>query len=87
MSDRETIQLEVQGFASAGDALGRERRTVTLPAGATVADLRAHLTAEFPDLSALWPRLAVAVDGDLAQADDPLFTGAEVALLPPVSGG
>lgn len=87
MAHSEEIHVEVQGFASAGDALGRQQRTVTLPAGATVADLRAHLTREFPGLEPLWPRLAVAVAGELATADDPLPADAEVALLPPVSGG
>lgn len=81
------IRVQVQGFASAGDALGRERRVVTLPAGSTVADLKARLTRDFPDLEPLWPRLAVAVGGDLAGPGDPVPDGAEVALLPPVSGG
>ncbi len=36
-----------------------------------------------------WPkdRLRVAADGEFAQWGDPLHDGAEVAFIPPVSGG
>jgi MoaE-MoaD fusion protein len=58
-----------------------------MPEGSRVADLRARLDREHPGLSPLWPRLALAVDGHVAGPDQPLHDGAEVALLPPVSGG
>lgn len=81
------MKVLVLAFASAGDALGASRREIALAEGSTLADLRALLDREHPALKALWPRLAVAVDGELAPADTPLEDGAEVALLPPVSGG
>jgi len=83
----ETIRVRVLGFASAGDALGAGELAVELPAGSRVEDLRRRLDAEHPGLGPLWPRLAVAVDGRLARAEEPLADGCEVALLPPVSGG
>jgi len=59
-----------------------------LPDGSTVADLVERLTVAHPGLEALWPRLAVAVDGEVAgDRTVTLHDGAEVALLPPVSGG
>ena len=75
-------------FATALDAVGSAETEHDLPDGSTVADLVERLTAEYPGLEPLWPRLAVAVDGEVA-ADRaaPLHDGAEVALLPPVSGG
>ena len=75
-------------FATALDAVGSAETEHELPDGSTIADLIERLTAAYPDLALLWPRLAVAVDGDVA-ADRaaPLHDGAEVALLPPVSGG
>ena len=54
---------------------------------ATVADLRRRLALDHPPLAGLLPRCAVAVDGEFAQDSLPLADGAEVALLPPVSGG
>ena len=75
-------------FATALDAVGSAETEHDLPDGATIADLVERLTAAYPAIEPLWPRLAVAVDGEVA-ADRaaPLHDGAEVALLPPVSGG
>ncbi|HEX2254030.1 MAG TPA: molybdenum cofactor biosynthesis protein MoaE [Thermoanaerobaculia bacterium] len=82
------MKVRVLAFATAAEAVGAGEREVELVDGATLADLRRALDAAYPALVQLWPRLAVAVDGRLAPAADaPLAEGAEVALLPPVSGG
>lgn len=83
------MKVQVLAFATASDVLGSAAHTVTLDDGATLGDLRAALLAEHPSLEAIWPRLAVAVDGDLVRDHDThlLRDGTEVALLPPVSGG
>ncbi|MBV8203179.1 MAG: molybdenum cofactor biosynthesis protein MoaE [Acidobacteria bacterium] len=81
------MRIRLLAFASAGDALGTGELALDLPDGARVADLRAWLDARHPALAPLWPRLAVAVDGAIAGSDQLLGEGAEVALLPPVSGG
>jgi MoaE-MoaD fusion protein len=81
------MRVRLLAFASASDALGTGELELELPEPATVADLRAWLDARYPALAPLWPRLAVAVNGSIARSDDPLGDGAEVALLPPVSGG
>jgi MoaE-MoaD fusion protein len=81
------MKIRVLGFATAADALGGGEVAVELEDGSRVGDLRRRLEAEHPALTPLWPRLAVAVDGHLAGADAALSDGAEVALLPPVSGG
>lgn len=74
-------------FATASDILGREAVEVVLPEGSRVSDLAAELTGRFPDLEPIWPRLAVAVGGQLSGPGQELRDGVEVALLPPVSGG
>src|SRR5262249_45756144 len=51
------------------------------------ADLRARLGEAWPRLAAFLSRCAVAVAGELARDNEVLPAGAEVALLPPVSGG
>jgi molybdopterin synthase catalytic subunit/molybdopterin converting factor small subunit len=85
------MQVKILAFATASDHLGRQPIVRELPAGADLGMLEVALLAEFPGLAALWPRLAVAVDGKLVpaagRAATPLRDGAEVALLPPVSGG
>jgi molybdopterin synthase catalytic subunit/molybdopterin converting factor small subunit len=81
------MKVRLLAFASAIDALGTGELELELPEGSRVADLRSRLAADFPRLGPLWPRLAVAVDGRLAGGEQALSEGAEVALLPPVSGG
>jgi molybdopterin converting factor small subunit len=81
------VNLRVVAFASAAETLGRAELRLELAAGARVTELREFLLARHPDLAPLWSRLAIAVDGRVVGADEPLVEGAEVALLPPVSGG
>ncbi len=81
------MQIRVLAFATARDALGADEMTFSLPEGATVADLRDLLVEQYPPFEALFPRLAVAVGGEFAGLDRQIPSGAEVALLPPVSGG
>jgi molybdopterin synthase catalytic subunit/molybdopterin converting factor small subunit len=81
------MKIRLLAFASAGDALGATEMELDLADGSRVSDLRARLDRNHPKLVPLWPRLAVAVDGRIVSPDEPLQEGAEVALLPPVSGG
>jgi MoaE-MoaD fusion protein len=81
------MRIRLLAFASAGDALGASEMDLEMPEGSRVADLRERLDRDHPKLSLLWPRLAVAVDGRVVTPEAPLADGAEVALLPPVSGG
>jgi molybdopterin synthase catalytic subunit/molybdopterin converting factor small subunit len=81
------MRIRLLAFASASDAIGAAELDLDLPEGARVADLRAWLDPRYPGLAPLWTRLAIAVDGAIAKPDSPLAEGAEVALLPPVSGG
>jgi molybdopterin converting factor subunit 1 len=81
------MTVRVRLFARARDLAGADVVDVTLPAGATVADLRARLAVEYPALRALLPRAAVAVNEDFAGDATAIPPGAEVALIPPVSGG
>jgi molybdopterin synthase catalytic subunit len=81
------MRVRVLAFATARDALGRDETVCEIPDGSTVAELAQLLQTDFPELSTIWPRLAVAVDGELVGPDAFLQDGCEVALLPPVSGG
>ncbi|MEO1366610.1 MAG: molybdenum cofactor biosynthesis protein MoaE [Acidobacteriota bacterium] len=82
------MQVTVVAFATAGDLVGQGPQTIRLDDGATLNQLKALLLERHPRLEALWPRLAVAVDGELVTGGDAaLRDGVEVALLPPVSGG
>lgn len=79
--------MKVLFFARARDLAGESEATIELAAGATVAELRHALADRYPKLASLLERCAVAVDGELADADMPISPTAVIALLPPVSGG
>jgi len=81
------MKLTVHLFARAKDLAGRDAVTVTLPEGATVADLRRALAEQHPRLAGLLAAAALAIDNDFADENLSVPFNAEVALLPPVSGG
>src|SRR5512146_1540394 len=73
-------------FAGARDAAGIAREV--LPAAPpTVGALRQALAEAHPALGRVLARSRVAVDQEFAPDDAPLRDGAEVAIVPPVSGG
>lgn len=79
--------MKVRLFARARELAGADALEVSLPPGATVRDLRQRLAEECPTLAGLLERSAVAVNDEFADDELTLPRGAEVALLPPVSGG
>ena len=60
---------------------------VELEADATVAKLRRSLAAKLPAISELLSRCAIAINGNYADDDSAIPLGAELAVIPPVSGG
>ena len=81
------MTLEVKFFARARDLVGSGTALFDLPAGATVADLRAALAQRYPELRPLVPRLHIAVGQDYATDGTLLSPASDVACFPPVSGG
>lgn len=73
-------------FAGMAEIVGA-RRLEMLWDGGTVADLRRELAAARPALGPLLARSAVCVAGRYAADNVIIAVGAEVALIPPVSGG
>lgn len=81
------MTITVLLFAQARESAGHGRATLELPEGSRVADALAMLERDHPALAALRPHLAIALDRRLVGLETPLTPGAELALLPPVSGG
>lgn len=81
------MQVQVLFFAMARERAGTAARSLDLPAGSHVRDALDALVAAHPALAPMRAHLAIAVNGTLARAGDALPEGAELALLPPVSGG
>ncbi len=81
------MKVNVQLFARARDLAGLESCAVELPAGASVGRLRLELVRVFPKLADFLPRCALAVGDEYAGDETVLSESADVAVLPPVSGG
>lgn len=81
------MTITVVAFAQAREALGAGSLRIDLPDGSRVGDALGALEARHPGLAVLRAHLAVAVDRELVGVDQALRDGAELALLPPVSGG
>ncbi len=81
------MTVRVLLFARARDLAKSDILTIDLPAGATVADLRRRIAAAAPALREFSRRCAIAVAEEFASDDVTLPANAEVALIPPVSGG
>ena len=77
----------VQLFAGARELAGVASITLELPTGATVAQLRQAILTLHPELIRLLGRSRIAVNQEFADDSTIVPEGAEVALIPPVSGG
>src|SRR5688500_18084164 len=81
------MRVNVKLFAILRERAGASEVVLHLRTGATVADASAALLDKFPDLKALLPRAAYAVNESYAKADAALGEGDGLAFIPPVSGG
>jgi MoaE-MoaD fusion protein len=79
--------VNVLYFAQARERAGRASETLEIAGDGRLDAAIAAIRSAHPELAPLWEHLAVAVDGVLAPGDAELRPGAEIALLPPVSGG
>jgi sulfur-carrier protein len=74
-------------FAVARERAGAEAIDVDLSESATVGALRTAVAAQYPQLAALVPHMMFAVNSAYAHDDAEIEPDAEVACIPPVSGG
>src|SRR4051812_7020631 len=77
----------VKLFAILRERAGTAELVIHLRPPATVADAVDTLADKFPDLAALLPRVAYAVNQNYVKREATLSEGDELALIPPVSGG
>jgi molybdopterin converting factor subunit 1 len=79
--------VQVRLFAIARERAGRKVVEVDLPEPATVADLKAAILSQTPSLASLLPVLRFSVNSEYADDTTPIPQGADLAAIPPVSGG
>lgn len=79
--------VEVRYFAAVADAVGRDTENLDLPPGATIADLRARLTAAYgPELDKMLSVCAYLLGDELTRDTTAPLT-ARVDVMPPFAGG
>ncbi len=81
------MKITVKLFAAARDLAGQAEIAIALPAGATIGELRRQMGEQFPTLAPLMPHAMFAVDAEYVPEDAPVPENAEIACIPPVSGG
>jgi molybdopterin synthase catalytic subunit len=74
-------------FARARELVGRDSMELELREGSRIADLQSRIVEVCPALAGLMGHSAWAIDENIVGTEGKLRDGAEVALLPPVSGG
>jgi molybdopterin converting factor subunit 1 len=79
--------LTLRYFAALRELIGREQEQVELPDGATIADLRASLTARYAASDAVLARCVAARNRVYAADETVLAAGDEVVFIPPMAGG
>lgn len=81
------MTVHVRLFALARQIAGRPEVTLELAEPATVGALKRALADAYPALAPLLPNLMIAVAAEYAGDATAIPPGAEVAAIPPVSGG
>lgn len=80
------MKIKILCFGITRDIIGQFEYTTSLENAATVADLKQHLSANFPTFATL-KSLRVAINSEYAEDTAALKENDEIVLIPPVSGG
>jgi molybdopterin converting factor subunit 1 len=81
------MKVSVKLFALAKDLVGQEAVEIELDEPATIDALRRQLVAEYPSLASLVAQATFAMNAEYATGAAVIPEHAEVACIPPVSGG
>jgi len=81
------MEVTVLYFATLRDHRGLRQERLTLPDGATIAELKAILCKRHSNLAPALEAAILSVNREYAFPKDEIHDGDEVALFPPVSGG
>jgi molybdopterin converting factor subunit 1 len=81
------MTIQVLLFAQAKQIVGKDSVKIKVDSDSSVADLRSALSQKHPELATLLSRSNIAVNQQYSAESDLIPDGAEVAMIPPVSGG
>ncbi|MDG1455052.1 MAG: MoaD/ThiS family protein [Planctomycetota bacterium] len=81
------MNLNILLFASLKDAAGSSTIEIQMTEGDRVADLIEAIRRDHPQLSKRLDHVRVALGDEFVTSETVITEGAELALIPPVSGG
>ena len=81
------MKVRIRLFGALSERAGLAEETLDVSDGATAGDLLGLVADRYPSTVGLLPRVALAVNLELASTDTLLAEDDEVGLLPPVGGG
>lgn len=81
------MMVTVKMFAAVRDAVGASEVQIDVPEDATIADVRAALSAAYPPVSQLVSRTMFAMNARYARDNEVIRENVDLACIPPVSGG
>jgi molybdopterin converting factor small subunit len=81
------VKLQVKLFAVAKELAGSDAIDVELPEDCRLADVRRAITQSHPSLTHVLAHALFAVNAQYADDQTRIPTDADVAVIPPVSGG
>jgi sulfur-carrier protein len=81
------MKVRVRLFAVARQLAGADSVEITLPDEATAADVRCALVEQWSVLAPLVPHVMLAIGSSYAADTAKIPLGADLACIPPVSGG
>lgn len=81
------MMIEVLLFAQARQLVGADSTDLVLDSNCDVASLKEAIARKHPELKSLLSRSNIAINQQYAAETDLIPDGAEVAMIPPVSGG
>ena len=82
-----SAEVRVSYFAAARELCGTQSELVPMESPRTVRAFMTLLAARHARLAPYLPRMRLAVNGEIVDAEHSIAGGDEVAVLPPVAGG
>jgi molybdopterin converting factor subunit 1 len=87
MKETDPQSICIQLFAVARQLVGADTINLELPSGSTIGQLRERLCELVPAIRPVMSHVRFAVNADYADDKTVIPAGADVACIPPVSGG
>ena len=81
------MKVKALFFAACRDIVGDKELELELEEGCRVGDLKSKLLTTYPRLATINKVLSIAVNSEYVDNNTVLYSGDEIAFIPPVSGG